>query len=307
LTHTAIFSVGLLFAACTSADRPLRPAVSGPQFAHTQDLTGLPDLIVDSKALATSWVVYDQALKESFCTLQEGGVPPGQHRVLRFTVTTPNIGTADVNLGDPNRHWDPNGDGDGSDSDGLYENNACHRHYHFRNYATYSLLSADGSKTWQAAKRGFCMIDITPYNTNVGGIKPWYYRACGRPSVPSLGLPEVPGNQGISVNYGDTYVKWLGGQYFVLDGADGQAVIPPGDYVIRIEVNPPYTPTRSNPCRFLDPATGLCHALQELDYSNNVGMVRISIPDHPGKKGWGPGGGQDPVDELSDDENRPIK
>ncbi len=212
-----------------------------------------------------------------------------------------------MNLGDPNRHWDPNGDGDGSDSDGLYENNACHRHYHFRNYATYSLLSADGSKTWQAAKRGFCMIDITPYNTNVGGIKPWYYRACGRPSVPSLGLPEVPGNQGISVNYGDTYVKWLGGQYFVLDGADGQAVIPPGDYVIRIEVNPPYTPTRSNPCRFLDPATGLCHALQELDYSNNVGMVRISIPDHPGKKGWGPGGGQDPVDELIDDENRPIK
>jgi len=45
-------------------------------------------------------------------------VPPGQHRVLRFTVTTPNIGTADVNLGDPNRHWDPNGDGDGSDSTG---------------------------------------------------------------------------------------------------------------------------------------------------------------------------------------------
>jgi len=117
LKHTAIFSVGLLFAACTSADRPLRPAVSDPQFAHTQDLDGIPDLIVDSKALATSWVVYDQQLKESFCTLQEGGVPPGQHRVLRFTVTTPNIGTADVNLGDPNRHWDPNGDGDGSDSD----------------------------------------------------------------------------------------------------------------------------------------------------------------------------------------------
>jgi len=109
----------------------------------------------------------------------------------------------------------------------------------FRNYATYSLLSADGSTTWQAAKRGFCMIDITPYNTNVGGIKPWYYRACG-PAIGSLpGAPRGPRKSGISVNYGDTYVKWLGGQYFVLDGADGQAVIPPGDYVIRIEVNPP--------------------------------------------------------------------
>src|SRR5882762_1360146 len=176
---TLMFASGLLAAACTSVERS---AVSGPQFAHSQDLDGTPDLIVDSKALATSWVVYDQELKESFCTLQEGGVPPGQHRVLRFTVTTPNVGTADVNLGDPNRHWDPNRDGDGSDTDGLYENNSFHHHYLPRNSATYSLLSADGSKTWQAAKRGFCMIDITPYNTNVGGIKPWYYRACGRPS-----------------------------------------------------------------------------------------------------------------------------
>ena len=143
----SMFAAGLLATACTSLDRPV---VSRPQFAHTQDVEGLPDLIVDSKALATSWVVYDQELKESFCTLQEGGVPPGQHRVLRFTVTTPNIGDADVALGDPNRHWDPNGDGDGSDSDGLYENNACHRHYHFRNYATYSLLSVDRTKTWIA-------------------------------------------------------------------------------------------------------------------------------------------------------------
>src|SRR6266446_3294528 len=125
--RTPMFVAGLLAAACTTMDRSV---VSVPQFAHVADLDGTPDLIVDSKDLATSWVVYDQELKESFCTLQEGGVPPGQHRVLRFTVTTPNIGTADVNLGDPNRHWDPNGDGDGSDSDGLYENNACHRHYH---------------------------------------------------------------------------------------------------------------------------------------------------------------------------------
>src|SRR2546430_3920786 len=61
------------------------------------------------KTLATSWVVYDQELKESFCTLQEGGVPPGQHRVLRFTVTTPHIGDADVALCDPIRHDYPNG------------------------------------------------------------------------------------------------------------------------------------------------------------------------------------------------------
>jgi len=302
---TLMFASGLLAAACTSVERS---AVSGPQFAHVPDLDGTPDLIVDGKKLATSWVVYDQELKESFCTLQEGGVPPGKHRVLRFTVTTPNIGDADIALGDPNRHWDPNGDGNGSDSDGLYENDACHRHYHFRNYATYSLLSADGSRTWQSAKRGFCMIDVTPWNSaDPGGVGSWVYRACGRPARPALGLPEVPGNQGISTGYADTYVKWLGGQYFVLDGSDGQAAIAPGDYVIRIEVNPAYKASLTNPCRFLDPATGLCHALLESNYANNVVEVAITIPDHPGRTGFGPGGGQDPVDELIDDENRPIK
>src|SRR6266511_6136566 len=97
----------LAVATCTPVDRSNLVAPPGAlQFAHVQDLDGTPDMIVDAKTLATSWVVYDQELKESFCTLQEGGVPPGKHRVLRFTVNTPNIGDADVALGDPNRHWD---------------------------------------------------------------------------------------------------------------------------------------------------------------------------------------------------------
>lgn len=295
---------GLTLLACNGPEG--RSVVAPPpQFAHVQDLDGTPDLIVDAKVLATSWVVYDQELKESFCTLQEGGVPPGKHRVLRFTVTTPNIGDADVFIGDPNVHWDPNGDGDGSDSDGLFENDACHRHFHFRNYATYSLLSAGDGTVWQAAKRGFCMIDVTPWNNNDGGVASWVYRACGRPARD--GLPAIPGNQGISVGYADTYVKWLGGQYFVLDGADGQAVVPPGEYIIRIEVNPGFRPRGNEPCPALDALTGLCHNFRESNYANNVGVARITIPDHPGKKGYGPGGGQDPVDEIVDDENRPDK
>src|SRR6266704_970866 len=163
-------------ATCTPVERGAGAPPSGPAFAHVQDLDGPPDMIVDAKTLATSWVVYDQELKESFCSIEEATLAPGKYRLLRFTVVTPNIGDADIYIGDPNRHWDPNGDGDGSDSDGLFENNACHRHYHFRNYALYQLLSADRSTSWISAKRGFCMLDITPYNVNQGGIKPWYYR-----------------------------------------------------------------------------------------------------------------------------------
>src|SRR3989449_10395164 len=153
----------LAVAACTPVERGAVAPPSGPAFAHVQDLDGTPDMIVDAKTLATSWVVYDQELKESFCSIEEANLAPGKYRLLRFTVVTPNIGDADIYIGDPNRHWDPNGDGDGSDSDGLFENNACHRHYHFRNYALYQLIDSTGKIT-KARKNGFCMIDVKPYN-----------------------------------------------------------------------------------------------------------------------------------------------
>src|SRR3982750_2621651 len=56
--------------ACSAGDRS---AVSETQqAAHVPDLVGTADLIVDAKVLATSWVVYAQELKESFCSLEEG-------------------------------------------------------------------------------------------------------------------------------------------------------------------------------------------------------------------------------------------
>ncbi len=293
--------LGLTLMACNASERATPPTLGGPQFAGAPDLDGTPDLIVDSKVLATSWVVYDQELKESFCSVQEANLAPGKYRLLRFTVTTPNIGDADIAIGDPNRHWDPNGDGDGRDSDGLFENDACHRHYHFRNYALYQLIDASG-KIVRARKNGFCMIDVTPWKSDFPP-GAWVYIACGRPARD--GLPEVPGNQGISVGYADTYFKWLGGQYFVLNDPSA-APIPPGDYTLRIWVNPPFKKKGKEPCPALD-AEGFCHMFVESRYDNNVGEVQITIPDRPGKTGFGPGGGTLPKDEIVDDENRPGK
>jgi hypothetical protein len=46
----------------------------------------------------------------------------------------------------------------------------------------------------------------------------------------------------------------------------------------------------------------------ESDYSNNIGETLVTIPSgRPGKTGFGPGGGQEPKDEVIDDENRPDK
>jgi hypothetical protein len=254
------------------------PAPPPSLVQNAPDLVGLPDLIVDEKATRTNWLVRDENLPAEFCSVEEGGVTPGLRRLLRFTVTTPNIGDADVYVGSPLAHMDPNGDGSFADADGLFTFATCHGHFHFQHYATYRLLDEQGNE-WKAAKRGFCMLDTDPYNVGTGDGR-WNYRNCGS--------TEIDGNQGISDGWADTYVWKLGGQYFVLDGGDGQPAVPPGNYVIEVEVNPAYDPEGGSCPLVTDPATGKCHQFAESDYTNNVGRVSITIPDHPGRSGYGP-------------------
>ncbi|GLC25170.1 lysyl oxidase family protein [Roseisolibacter agri] len=271
----------LLATACASPDGPtaLRAPERGPALdRNTVNTSALPDLIVDTKATRNNWLVRVEDFPAEFCSVQEGGVTPGTHTVLRFTVTTPNIGEGDVFVGSPLAHMDPNGDGDFSDQDGLFEFASCHGHFHFQHYATYRLLDASGTE-WKAAKRGFCMLDTDPYNVGTGD-GTWSYRNCG--------TTTRDGFQGISDGWADTYTFKLGGQYFVLDGGDGQPAVPPGVYTIEVEVNPAYAPSAGGCPRVTDAATGLCHQFAESDYTNNVGRTTITIPDHPGRSGYGP-------------------
>src|SRR5713226_4429427 len=235
----------VLFALCLAfAALPLVAEDKSPP-----DTSGAPDLIV-SPDLGKQWVVRDEDLPANFCSVQEGGVTPGLRRLVRFSVSTPNIGDADLALGDPNAHVAAN--------DGLYEFATCHNHYHFRHYALYQLIDPNSGFVWRAAKRGFCMIDVQPAPAYFGiPPGPAQFKTCGQ-----IG---VPGNQGISSGHADEYVWKLGGQYFVLDGGDGQPVIPPGQYVLRITVNPPFVPQPGENVTFasIDPATGLYHMLLE--------------------------------------------
>lgn len=247
---------------------------------------GLPDLIVRSDVLRDHWVVRIEDLPAEFCSVEEGGITPGTRKLIRFTVTTPNIGTADIFVGDPNEHI--------AAGDGLFEFASCHNHYHFRHYALYQLIDPNTGFVWKAAKRGFCMLDTDPNPQWIGGPVPGpgQYRNCG-----AVG---IPGNQGISAGWADTYNLHLGGQYFVLDGGDGQPEVPAGDYILRITVNPPFVAKRNEPCPFVD-SNGFCHQLPESNYDNNVGQVTINIPNRPGKTGVGPEAGSphvnpEPVD-----------
>jgi Lysyl oxidase len=250
----------------------------------------MPDLTVDDD-LGKQWVVRDENLAANFCSVIEGGVTPGVRRLLRFTVMTPNVGNADLVVGDPNDRV----------NDGLFEFATCHRHHHFRNYATYELIDAATGKVWRAAKRGFCMLDTDPAPASENSGTP-----PKAPQFRSCGAIGIPGNQGISAGWIDTYRFTLGGQYFVLDGGDGQAPVPPGTYIIRITANPPFTPQNGEVCPHRD-SEGFCHMLPESNYGNNVGTATITIPAHPGREGHGPLAGSEVLKtEPVDDENRPT-
>lgn len=259
--------------------------------ARSARLTG-PDLIVRADVLSHQWVVRDENLTSTACSVQEGEVTPGVRRLIRFTVMTPNVGDTDIALGDPNVHV--------AAHDGLYEFAACHHHYHFKHYAKYELLDPATGFVWRAAKRGFCMLDTDP-NPAFFGQPP------RNPRFRSCGAVGVPGNQGISSGWADTYRFFLGGQYFVLDGGDGQPEVPPGNYVIRITVNPGFIPQPGESIAFAspDPAhPGVYHQLFESNYENNVGEFAVTIPDHPGKSGFGPMAGSK-INSIDDDEHDP--
>ena len=270
-------------AACATSDTPTNaPTLSPGSVVRSSGVpytAELPDLIVDSKATQNNWLTRVEDLPANFCSVQEGGVTAGTHTLIRFTVTTPNIGKGDVFVGSPLAHMDPNGDGNFADADGMFDFASCHQHFHFKHYATYKLIDQNGT-TWKAAKRGFCMLDTDPYNVRSGD-GTWTYRNCG--SVARDGF------QGVSAGWADTYGFKLGGQYFVLDGGDGQPVVPPGTYIIEIEVNPAYAPSSTGTCPLVqDPRTGLCHQFAEANYANNVGRATVIITDHPGRAGYGP-------------------
>src|SRR2546428_11570477 len=158
----------------------------------------------------------------------------------------------------------------------------CHNRFHFRHYTLYELVDPATGKVWRAAKKGFCMVDTDVVADRRG---PWAYRACG--------TRTTPGNQGISVGWADTYNKHIGGQYFVLDGGDGQDPVPPGEYIIRITVNPPLMPNPNDPqdvaCSFTDP-DGFCHILKEHRYDKHVAQRPLTLPRRSPPTALRPGG-----------------
>ncbi len=159
----------------------------------------LPDLSIDQERMASTAEVVLRTPSE--CTFMEGCVGgPGQRRLLRFDLATPNLGDGDLFLGDP------------EDSD-LFEYSSCHNHFHFKGYAKYTLVDANNVEVGTGEKQAFCLLDYDQWDPGADEAK--YH--CGF--------------QGISRGWSDIYESNLPCQW--VDVTD----VPPGSYTLVAEVN----------------------------------------------------------------------
>jgi hypothetical protein len=111
-----------------------------------------------------------------------------------------------------------------------YDSLPGHEHWHFQQFAQYSLLNATMTKTIVSTKTGFCLAPTDPINLAGQG-------AVWQPGV--IGLETACGNQNsiwtretLDAGWGDTYGQWLPGQAFDVTH------LPDGHYFVKIEANP---------------------------------------------------------------------
>lgn len=97
--------------------------------------------------------------------MNEGSARNGKHTVLRFSTRIYNVGSADVLLGETPQCPINRAAGEAADnkSGGLNDEfvfDACHKHWHYKDYATYTVtpLTADVPAV-EGKKNGFCLLD----------------------------------------------------------------------------------------------------------------------------------------------------
>ena len=173
--------------------------------------TALPDLTIDAARLQSSIEIKTAVFRSIDCALVEGCVDgKGKRTLLRFDVATPNIGTADLVLGDPRSNTN------------IFEFSPCHGHYHFTGYASYELLSTNDSVVVTGRKQAFCLEDFARYSSTAGPAK----FTCDY--------------QGISAGWQDIFGSYLDCQWLDITG------VLPGDYFLRVTINPEQRLIESN-------------------------------------------------------------
>ena len=125
-----------------------------------------------------------------------------------------------------------------------------HHHWHMEDIAQYDLLDQSGNRVVLSTKQSFCLaptdgIDLTLDGADWRPDQAGLWSACAGPE--SIWLREV-----LPAGWGDTYYQSVAGQSFNVTN------LPNGHYAIRVTTDPN-------------------HNLLETDYTNNVGLLNITL------------------------------
>ncbi|GAQ66108.1 lysyl oxidase family protein [Streptomyces scabiei] len=132
-----------------------------------------------------------------------------------------------------------------------------HEHWHFTDFASYRLLSADQSKEVRSGKEAFCLANTDAINYTVKNAN-WHPEntdlstACG--SEDAISVREV-----LDVGSGDTYTQYRPGQSFEITD------LPNGTYYIQVIANPE-------------------NRLQETNHKNNIALRKVILGGTPGAR-----------------------
>ncbi|MEA2434866.1 MAG: hypothetical protein QOG54_2323 [Actinomycetota bacterium] len=138
-----------------------------------------------------------------------------------------------------------------------YDPRRGHQHWHFLQFAKYSLLDETMTEVIVSKKEAFCLaptdaIDLTLPNAEWAPGLTGLNTACGGPGA--LWVREI-----LPLGWGDTYFQGLPGQSFEITD------LPNGTYYIKTEANP-------------------LHSLYEQDTSNNSEVRQVIIKGRPGAR-----------------------
>jgi hypothetical protein len=174
-------------------------AYSGVTLTASYSATAKPDLMPYLGALNA--YTSTETFNSNVCDVTEGLVSSGTRRLLRFSTETRNIGTADLVLRSPANNP-------------LFTYAPCHGHYHFNNFAEYRLLNSAGQQVATGQKVGFCLEDVSRWNSSANSRAQY---DCDY--------------QGIQAGWSDIYSHNLPGQWIDITG------LPAGTYVLEIQLD----------------------------------------------------------------------
>lgn len=218
-----------------NADQSM-PDLSSPPDMSVLDATvetvwtpaGPADLVLNQELLGSDIWFDEIDVDPSSCAFVEGCVGGvGRRRIMRFAVATGNIGSQDLIVGDLSQLSEQ------------AEYSPCHDHYHYTDYADYS-LQQDGSEVRRGHKQAFCLMDTRPMN----GVD---REAIGERALYNCRF------QGISAGWEDVYGSKLDCQWVDITG------LPPGDYQLSVQINP-------------------LGVIKEHRHDNNDGEVTVEVP-----------------------------